>query len=83
MALKTADDGHETSEQPKELRPLRQTKGIDDVDCFMQWLTSYSPFEFRPANMLASLSIGVITDDSVNCDKALRVTIGSWEGMIC
>ena len=47
---------HKTSEQHKEFWPSRQTKDNDDVDCFIEWFSSNSPFEARPADMLVSLS---------------------------
>ena len=64
---------HETSEQHRQLRPWQQTKNNEDMDCFIQWLTSHLPFESRPANMLVRLSTGVIANESVNCDFALSV----------
>ena len=64
---------HEASEQHRELRPSRQTKDNEDVDCFIKWLSSHSPFESRPANMLVSLSTGLIANECVNCDCALSV----------
>ena len=70
------------SEQHKELGPSRQTKDNEDVDCFIEWFTSHSPFEARPADMLVSLSTGVIADNTVNCDNAWTVGIGSEEDMI-
>ena len=72
---------HETSEQHKELRPSRQTKDNEDVNCFIQWFTSHSPFGDRPVSMLVSLSTGVIADESVNCDNAFSVGIASQESM--
>ena len=73
---------HEASEQHKELRPSRQTKDNEDVDRFIEWLTSHSPFEARPTDMLVSLSTGVIADETVNCDDAWTVGTDSQKDMI-
>ena len=54
----------------------------EDVDCFFQWLTSHSPFESRPANMLVGLSTVVTANESVNCDSAHSMGINSQEAMI-
>ena len=54
----------------------------EDVDCFFQWLTSHSPFESRPANMLVGLSTVAIANVSVNCDSAHSVGINSQEAII-
>ena len=53
----------------------------EDVDCFFQWLTSHSPFESRPANMLVGLSTVAIANVSVNCDSAHSVGINSQADM--
>ena len=81
-SLEDFTDAHlETSDQHKELRPCRQTKDNQDVNSFIQWFTAHPPFESRPANMLVSLTTGVIADESVNCDDALSVGIRSQKDM--
>ncbi|KAK3919247.1 Histone-lysine N-methyltransferase EZ1 [Frankliniella fusca] len=64
---------HESSEQHVEQRRSRIARDERDLNRLLEWLAAHPPFEERPAEMLVSISTGLVADGSINCDKAWEV----------
>lgn len=62
-----------TSEQHKDLRTSTQSKDNRDFVIFIQWLQAHTPFTGYKPDGLVSLSTGVVADESVNCDEAVKI----------
>ena len=71
-----------SSEQHKDLRSSRVKKDNEDIDTFIKWLEVHPPFSPRKTNEIISLASGVIADNSVNCDEAIRIGYEAMQKMV-
>ena len=58
----------------KDLRPSTQSRDNRVHVIFVQWLKVRLQFVGYEANRLLSLSIGFVSDASVNCNNALEIS---------
>ena len=63
---------HKTSEQHEELGKSRCQRDFDNLQKMLEWLDSFNPFDETRA-ALQSLSLGLVADESINCDNAEEV----------
>ncbi|XP_063235988.1 uncharacterized protein LOC134538524 [Bacillus rossius redtenbacheri] len=68
------------SEQHVELRESRKTRDLADVEKFTSWLQEHNPFS-KFSGELVSLSSGLVSDDSVDCDQAYEKGVAAMENM--
>lgn len=77
----TGTEGN-SSEQHKDLRSSSEKKDNEDISTFIKWLEMHPPFSARETDELISLASGVIADNSVNCDEAVRFGKEAMEKMV-
>ena len=68
----TTQHYHKTSEQHKELGKSRCQRDFDDLQKMVEWLDSFNLFD-ETRIVLHSLSLGLVADESINCDNAEKV----------
>ena len=68
----TTQDYHKTSEQHEELAKSRYQRDFDDLQKTLEWPDSFNPFD-GTRTAFQSLSLGLVADESINCDNAEEV----------
>ena len=68
----TTQHYHKTSEQHEELGKSRCQLDFDDLQKILEWLDFFKPFD-GTRTALQSLSLGLVADESINCDNAEEV----------
>ncbi|ELU12775.1 hypothetical protein CAPTEDRAFT_192603 [Capitella teleta] len=62
------------SEQHKDIRDCSTSADHQDLNIFLEWLKSHSPFiEHQNQDSLTAISTGLVADSSVNCDRSLEI----------
>ena len=65
----TTQHYHKSSEQHEELGKSRCQLDFDDLQKILEWLDFFKPFDGTRTS-LQSLSLGLVADESINCDNA-------------
>ena len=65
----TTQHYYKTSEQHKEMGKSRCQHDFDDLQKMLEWPDSFNPFD-GTRTALQSLSLGLVADESINCDNA-------------
>ncbi|ELU12774.1 hypothetical protein CAPTEDRAFT_192602 [Capitella teleta] len=62
------------SEQHKDIRDCSTSADHQDLNIFLEWLKSHSPFiEHQNQDSMTAISTGLVADSSANCDRSLEI----------